>query len=59
MRIEIILLIMASAGMWMIQDGLGSIFWYRNSNETLHNNIWRIARTAWGIVLVIIAFINI
>ncbi len=51
-----IYLIMGMAGIWMIQDGFASIFWYRNGNENWHNHIWRVARAAWGIVLVILAF---
>ncbi len=50
-----IYLIIAMAGIWMIQDGFASIFWYRNGSENWHNHIWRVARAGWGIVLVILA----
>lgn len=50
--------IVGLAGIFIIQDGAASIWYYRKT-ENGANHIWRVIRICWGVLLVVLAFINI
>ena len=50
----ILLYAVGLVGVWMLQDGLASIWWYRKT-ENFDNHAWRLARIIGGIFLVIVA----
>ena len=47
-------LILAMARIWIIQDGLAS-FWFYNNREGRFNQMVRIIRIGWGVVVIVIA----
>ena len=48
--------LMMLAGGVLVQDGIASIWWYRNT-ETWTNHVWRLPRVVIGLCFMILSWI--